>query len=192
MIRAWSSAGFPLALVLGLAALTAWLQHAVMLPDEANDGKQRHDPDYIIGNGRVVRLDEHGQLKHVTHVASMVHYPDDDSTDATSPKVIFLRKDQPPVSMSAQFAHVSADAKVVTLMREVRVERAATTDREALLAQTEKLTLFPDDERATTDNPVLITQGQSWLKGVGLDVDNKTQMYVLRSQATGQFERKRK
>lgn len=191
-MNAWSSAGFPLILILGLAALTAWLQHAVMLPDAAGDGKQRHDPDYLISGGRVIRLDENGQMKHVTHVASLTHYPDDDTTDVVSPKVVFLRKNQAPVTLSSLFGHISADGEVVTLKRDVRVERAATAESESLLARTETLTLFPDDERASTDAPVLINQGKSWLKGVGFDVDNKEQTYVLRSQAIGQFERNRK
>jgi lipopolysaccharide export system protein LptC len=191
-MKGWTGAGFPLALILGLAALTAWLQHAIMLPDEANDGKKRHDPDYLIGGGRVVRLDGNGQLQHVTHVASLTHYPDDDSTDVVSPKVIFLRKNQPPVTLSSQVGHVSADGEVVTLKQDVRIERVATADKEAMLARMETLVVFPDDERATSNDPVLITQGNSWLKGVGLDVDNDKQIYVLRSQAIGQFERKRK
>jgi hypothetical protein len=35
---------------------------------------------------------------------------------------------------------------------------------------------------------VLITQGKSWVKGVGMQVDNRLQTYVLESQATGVLE----
>ena len=51
-----------------------------------------------------------------------------------------------------------------------------------------ELTILPDDERAFTKSPVLITQGASWLKGVGMQVNNKNQTYVLESQARAVLE----
>jgi lipopolysaccharide export system protein LptC len=52
------------------------------------------------------------------------------------------------------------------------------------------LTIRPDDEKGFTKSPVRITQGKSWLTGVGMQVNNNTQTYVLESQAIGQFESK--
>jgi len=59
-----------------------------------------------------------------------------------------------------------------------------------MTAYSPDLTVFPDDEKAFTKSPVLITQGQSWLKGVGLQVDNRAQTYILESQATALLESK--
>ena len=52
------------------------------------------------------------------------------------------------------------------------------------------LTVFPDDERAFTKSPVVLTKGSSWVKGVGMQVDNKAQTYLLESQVTGLMDRK--
>ena len=52
------------------------------------------------------------------------------------------------------------------------------------------LTAFPDDETAFTKSPVLITQGKSWVKGVGMQVNNRMQTYVIESQAVGFMESK--
>ena len=38
--------------------------------------------------------------------------------------------------------------------------------------------------------PVLITQGKSWVKGVGMQIDNRAQTYVLESQAFAVLESK--
>ena len=59
-----------------------------------------------------------------------------------------------------------------------------------MTAFTPELTVLPDDEKAFTKSPVLITKGKSWLKGVGLQVDNRAQTYILESQVTAVLESK--
>ena len=56
------SAIFPLSLLLALSLLTFWLRFATELPPERHDGKHRHDPDYIVGDATLRKLDETGNL----------------------------------------------------------------------------------------------------------------------------------
>ena len=72
----------------------------------------------------------------------------------------------------------------------MRIHRPAAGRDEELTATMPDLTVFPDDERAFTKSPVLLTKGNSWLKGTGMQVNNKTQTYVLESQVTGLLESK--
>jgi len=186
----WGSALFPLTLLLALAGLTFWLRYAIELPAERNDGKTRHDPDYIIDQPYLRKLDKDGRLQYTLKATEIRHFPDDDTTDVSKPNLIYLHPDKPSVAMRGERAHVSQDGKQVDFYDNVQVERAATPTRETLLATMSSLTVRPDDETAYTKSPVLMTQGKSWLKGVGMQVDNKTQTYVLESQAVGQFESK--
>ncbi|MDQ5941384.1 MAG: lipopolysaccharide export system protein LptC, partial [Pseudomonadota bacterium] len=71
---------------------------------------------------------------------------------------------------------------------DVQIKRDATPTRAALFGYMADLTIHTEEENASTKTPVLFTQGKSWLKGVGMHIDNKTQTYVLESQAVGQFE----
>lgn len=189
-MKNWGSALFPLSILLALAALTFWLRHAIELPDERRDGMHRHDPDYIITQPQVRKLDKTGRLQYTLDAAEIRHYPDDDTTDVSKPKLVNLQPKKPPVTISAERAHVSQDGNQVDFYENVHVERAATPTQELMLAAMPDLTVRPDDEKAFTKSPVLITQGSSWLKGVGMQVDHKTQSYVLESQAVGQFESK--
>jgi len=184
----WGSALFPLAILAVLFALTFWLRHAVELPEERKDGKNRHDPDYIINQTKLLKLDKTGRLHYTMSADEIRHYPDDDTTDLSKPVIVFLHPSKPSVTMSSERAHVSANGEQVDLYENVRVLRAAAPAREAMLATTNSLTIRPDDDTAATKSPVRITQGKSWLTGVGMQVDNKTQTYVLESQALGQFE----
>ena len=59
-----------------------------------------------------------------------------------------------------------------------------------MTAHMDELTAFPDEDKAFTKSPVLITKGKSWLKGVGMQVDTRLQTYVLESQAVASLESK--
>ena len=134
------------------------------------------------------KSDETGTLRYTLTAKTLVHYPDTEGSDVQQPKVVFLKPGQPPVSLGADWAKLNSDASVVKLYRNVTLVRAATADRETLVGTAPDLTILPDAETAHTDSPVQLVQGQSWLKGKGLDVDNATMTYTLRSRVTGEFQ----
>ena len=84
----------------------------------------------------------------------------------------------------------TSDGERVDLLGNVRIFRPASGKDEELTASMDELAVFPDDETAFTKSPVLITRGRSWLKGVGMQVNNIKQTYVLESQVAGLLESK--
>ena len=189
-MKSWGSAVFPLTILLALAGLTFWLRHAIELPEESHNGKHRHDPDYIIEQAQLRKLDKTGRLQYTLNAPEIRHYPDDETTDVSKPNLTQLHPKKPSVTMNAERAHISQDGAQVDFYENVQIHRAATPKQAALLASMPDLTVRPDDGKAFTKSPVLITQGKSWLKGIGMQVDNTQQTYILESQAVGQFESK--
>ena len=187
-MKAWSTAVFPISVLTVLAGLSFWLMHATALPDEKRDGKDRHDPDYVISGMEIRKLTKDGDLQYVLQATEARHFPDDDSTEIATPHLTYLNPKKPTMYLSAQRAHVSADGETVQLNDDVRVKRDPTETRAALFGYMPDLTVQTEEETGNTESPVTFTQGASWLKGVGMHLDNKTQTYVLKSQATGQFE----
>lgn len=189
-MKHWGSALFPLSLLLALAGLTFWLRYATELTEPQRDGKNRHDPDYIISDATLRKLDQTGRLQYTLKAADIRHYPDDDSTDMLKPDLVYLHDKKPPVTMRAERGHVSKDGEQVDLYGNVRIDRPASAIDEEMTVTTPQLTVLPDDEKAYTKSPVLITHGKSWIKGVGLQMDNREQTYVLESQAVAVLESK--
>ena len=189
-MKHWGSALFPLSLLLVLTALTFWLRYATELPELRHDGKNRHDPDYIISDGTLRKLDQTGQLTYTLKASDIRHYPDDDSTYLLKANLVYLHPKKPTVTMSAEQGHLNKGGEQVDLYGDVRINRAASGKYEAMNAYMAELTVLPDDEKAFTKSPVLITQGKSWIKGVGMQVDNRAQTYVLESQAFAVLESK--
>ncbi|HPU80320.1 LPS export ABC transporter periplasmic protein LptC [Accumulibacter sp.] len=187
-MRQWSSAVLPLSILLVLLALTSWLRYATEFPEARSDGKNRHDPDYIVTDAKGRKLDPSGRLLYTLVVDEIRHYPDDDTTDFLRPNLVYLHPTRPPVTISARYGHSTAQGQRVDLSEQVEVSRAATDKDAQLLAETSELTVLTEEEKAFTRSKVLITQGNSWVQGVGMQVDNQLQTYVLESQVTGQIE----
>lgn len=189
-MKQWGSALFPLSLLAALAALSFWLRYATELPDERRDGKHRHDPDFVINDSVLRKLDSSGQLQYTLNSVDIHHYPDDDSTDMIKPHLVYLYPTRPSVTIRAERGHANKEGEQIDLYENVQITRAATAKDPEMNGYTDQLTVFPDDEKAFTKSPVLITKGQSWLKGVGLQVDSRAQTYVLESQAFAVLESK--
>ena len=186
----WGSAIFPLSLMLALASLTFWLRYATEMPEVRHDGKNRHDPDFIVSDGTLRKIDATGRLQSTLQASEIRHYPDDDSSDLTKPRLTYLYTTRPNVSIAAERGHSNKGGQQVDLYDKVQITRAASEKGEEMNGYTEQLTVLPDDEKAYTKNPVLITQGKSWVKGVGMQADTRAQTYVLESQAVAVLESK--
>ncbi|HLO62040.1 MAG TPA: LPS export ABC transporter periplasmic protein LptC [Azonexus sp.] len=190
-MKHWPSQLFPIIILSVLATLTFWLQSATEPGNDKHDGKFRHDPDGIAENFVVRRFDETGHVKYRLTGPYMVHYADDDSSELKSPVLISYRPDAPQIRVTSNFAKITSKGEVAYLWDDVRITRAATADRPELLARTPDLTVQPDAGFAFTNSQVEITQGQSWITGVGAQIDNNKSTFVLQSQVKGQYIRSR-
>ena len=191
-MKQWGSAIFPLSILFVLALLTFWLRYASELDQPKHDGKHRHDPDYIVGDAKLRKIDVTGVLKYTLTAKDIRHYPDDDSTDLIQPSILSLTPNKPPVTMSADSGHMSKDGDQVDLYGNVHIKRAASAKDQELNAYMPELTVLPDDEKAFTAHPVRITRGEaSWVTGVGMKVDYQARTYVLESQVRGVIESQR-
>jgi len=187
-MKHWGSALFPLTLLLALLGLTFWLRFVTEMPEVRRDGKHRHDPDYIVTDAKLRKFDTTGSLKYTLTAAYINHFPDDDTTEMIKPNLVSLQAKKPSTTMSADRANLSKDGEQVDLYGNVVIHRAASGKDQALTATSPTLTVFPDDEKAFTKSPVLITQGKSWVKGVGLQMDGRKQTYILESSASALLE----
>lgn len=182
-----SATVFPLILIGALAGMTYWLDLTSRAPTGVSDGKSRHDPDYMVENFEVRRFDPEGALQHTLRAPLMRHYPDDDSTVVFGPDLTYHRV--PPTLISAREGRVNSGATHIELIDEVRVTRGAYAGKPDTVLTTTHLDAYPDDELATSNMPVTITQGRTNVTGSGLEANNKTQIYVLEGPVHGIFHR---
>ena len=188
-MKQWASALFPLTLLLTLTGLTFWLRYVTEQPEIRHDGKHRHDPDYIVHDATLRKIGQTGTLEYTLKADAVLHYPDDDTLDLFKPNLVYLSNQKSPtVTITSDNAHVSDNNERIDLYDNVYIHRAATKKDAAMIGTTSTLTVFPDKEQAFTKAPVLVTQGRSWAKGIGLQMDMRAETYVIESQARAMLE----
>jgi lipopolysaccharide export system protein LptC len=186
-MRYGASQLFAIVLLALLAGLSFLLERAVAPGEIRRDGKFRHEPDAIAENLMVRQFDDEGRVKYRLTAPHMNHFPDDDSSELKKPILVHYRPDAPEVKVSGNNARVTSKGQVIFLWDDVRVVRAASSDRPAAVARMPDLTAQPDDGTAFTQSPVEITEDKSWVKGVGMNLDNNASTFVLQSQVTGLY-----
>ena len=188
MRRDRASSLFPLLLMLALAAASFWLERAVQAPAGDASAKTRHDPDFIAEDFGMTKMSASGTPEYSLSAARMLHYPDDESTDIVAPRLVQRHDDAPPILIRADRGLISRNGDEASFYGGVVVVRETGQGRRELRVQTEYLQIFPNDDVARTDKPVIITEGGSRIAGVGMQVNNKTRQFALLAQVRGTFD----
>ncbi len=181
------TAWFPLLLLAALAALTVWLNGFVQPPASARGGVVRHDPDYIVDGLSAVRMAADGRLKDTLFAEKMMHYPDDDSTHLQSPRFVSHATAQAPLTITAREALVSSEGENIYFQDNVLVKRAPYADKSELVMRTSYLHVIPDNNTARTDRAVTITDANTVVTAVGLELNNETRVLKLLSKVKGTY-----
>lgn len=186
-MKNWSGQIFPITLLALIAGLSFWLQASLTPTESAIPRGDDGTPDAYAENFQIRRHDDDGQLKYRLSAPHMKHFPHDDSSEIRNPELIAYRKNAPPVTVTADQARVTAQGENIVLTETVRIVRAETPEKPALIAETSLLNVMPDTGQAHTDQPVHITQGASWISGIGAHIDNNASTFELKSQVRGQY-----
>ena len=146
--------------------------------------------DYQLYDFQVVVLDEQGTEAFTLRAPHMARQPADESMDLAQPLFLFPAGDgaegDARWEMRSRTAWVSPEGTEVRLVGDVRAEGPGDDGTTTVLT-TERLDVFPQDDRASTDLPVRIERASSILRGRGLQVDLATKHYVLLSDVETRY-----
>jgi lipopolysaccharide export system protein LptC len=181
------TAWFPLLLLMVLAGLTFWLDRFVQAPGSSRGAAARHDPDYIVDGLSAVRMNPDGKIKYTLAAEKMVHYPDDDSTRLQSPRFVNYAAELAPVTITAREALVSGEGENIYFHNDVHVTRAPYAEKSRLEMRTSYLHVIPDDNLARTDRAVTITDANTIVTAVGLELNSETRVLKLLSRVKGTY-----
>lgn len=181
-VRHW----LPLLPLLGLLAVTYWLNQQVQL-DTPAEGKKLHIPDAIMENFSALSLDEQGRRKGTMAGRKMLHYPDDDSSEIIQPHLTSHAANRPPLHLTAHKGVVLNKGEEVILQQAVLVRREPTPEAREMRMYTEQLRALPDKDWCGTDLPVRMEQGQDVMSAVGMEMNNQTQQVWLRANIRADY-----
>ena len=178
---------FPLALMTSLALLTFWLERTVQ-EGEAPSQLRRHDPDYIVNNFTTTTYNRDGAAESVLSAEKMLHFPDDDSTELVSPRVLHAKPDEPRYTVRAERGALSSGGDEIFLYENVVLVREADASRPEARMTTEFLHILRDRSLVRTDRPVKIVEGNRSLSGRGMEYNNESRQFELHHDVVARFE----
>ena len=177
---------FPLALMTSLALLTFWLERTVH-EDERPPQLRRHDPDYVVNNFTTTTYTRDGAAESVLSAEKMLHFPDDDSTELFSPRVLHAKPEEPRYTVRAERGALSRDGDEIFLYENVVLVREADAGRPETRMTTEFLHILRDRSLVRTDRLVKIVEGGRSLEGRGMEYNNASRELVLRADVIARF-----
>ena len=181
------SRAMPLLMLLALAILTFWLDQKVQQPPDSGDPALRHDPDFVVEGFTSTRMNPDGTRRYILSAKKMTHYPDDLSTQLLSPDFLYFDSVRAPVKIRADTGDVSANGENAYFNGNVRLVREPYPDHQELVITTTYLHIIPDQDRAETDKPATLTEGNSTVDSVGLEFDKQKDSLKLLSQVKAHY-----
>jgi len=178
----------PLVMMVLLAALTLWLEYAVRDRSGGGPGLVKHEPDAIVENFTIDRLDESGNLRYTFSAPKMAHFPDNESGEVLYPRLVQVADDGGNFTATANRGVVNRMGEEAFLYGKVEISREATAVDPGFRVSTEFLHVLAEQGISRTDRTVTITDGRSTLTGVGMVVDEKKRQFSLSSQVRGVFD----
>ena len=182
---------FPLLLMASLALLTFWLDHQVQVEGGDHPSLRRHDPDYLVTNFTTTTYNRDGQAVTSLAAAQMQHYPDDDSTDVTAPRLVQSKPDQPRYTVQADRGQISREGDEIFLYDHVVLLRDADAKEPAAKVTTSFLHILRDRALLRTDREVQFQEEGRLLTGRGMEYHTDTRELFLHSDVRARFDPKK-
>jgi lipopolysaccharide export system protein LptC len=178
----------PMALV-AVLALATWVmvERARIQRDAGSQPTSPLNPDFIVENLRLSKLNPAGEVQTLLSAQRMVHIPQTNTATLTEPRIMSLRADSPPLSISARRGESLRQSEQVNFYDDVIVQRAAAAQTPAMTLHTEQLLVRPGDDMASSEASFTFTRGDTLLQGQGFELNHSFRTLVIRQQARGIF-----
>jgi lipopolysaccharide export system protein LptC len=170
-----------LAVVLVGAAVWQWRQQQV--PPVAAPLRS----DYVLRDFEMTALDSTGTESFTVRGPYLQRDVGGRSISLVQPRFSFPDADGGRWDARSDAAWVSPDADRVELLDQVRMVGPPSPAGISARLETERLTVFPDLNQASSEHVVTLTQGDSILTGTGLRADMQAKRFQLLSDVKGRY-----
>ncbi|MCW8919223.1 MAG: LPS export ABC transporter periplasmic protein LptC [Gammaproteobacteria bacterium] len=176
-------AAFALLLVL----LGNWLaEQGVKRVDKALAPEPLVQRDYYLNDVTITELDEQGQPQHRLQARQLNHFSATEQTELQQPDLEIFEKNKVIWHVMADHGRLDQLHDEVLLQGKVRLTQSGV--QAPLRLTTPALRIQPKRGRAETDQPVTLTQGNSRVRAVGMQLEQPEQRLLLLSQVRGRYE----
>ena len=117
-------------------------------------------------------------------------YHEEQRSEFELPNIVIYRNNGNKIFANALKGQTHDDNNVITLIGDVKINQPKTeSESYTLEILTDKLTVFPKDQRATTDAPVTAIRGPQMVTALGMTLDLNNQVLHLHNNVKGRYDR---
>lgn len=178
----WRGALTVILLVTAIAAGWAILRERASL---RATGQAEARPDYILHDFEIISLNQEGREGFTLHGPRLARTPGSKEIDIAQPVFTFPDKHGARWRSRSATGWVDGAGNEIRLRGNVLLDSADGSHRTRV--QTEALNVYRDRNRATSDQPVTITQPGATIRGRGLEADLDNQRVTLKSEVRGTY-----
>lgn len=158
-----------------LAFGSLWLLQVMQRDDGQISGDPlSKEPDYIVEKFSFVRMTPEGKPRYLFYGGKLTHRPFDDTSLVERPIMQNMTPGEQPMTINAREALIRHKDNQVDLRGKVDIVRPATAAAQAMRLKTEALTVFPDEDRMSSNTSVQMTLDSSVITGAGMEASNAT------------------
>lgn len=162
---------YPLIALTVIAGASLWLERATRVDEPAADKAVQTGPDFSATRTRIVGFAKDGSQRYELLADQLSHFPADDTTQLELPRLTVFRDDM-RFHVTADRGKVLPGGEQVDLAGDVHARRTRGEGLPELELNSEALSVWPDPQRARTDQPVRLTQGNTTANALGMESDN--------------------
>ncbi|MDE3738444.1 MULTISPECIES: LPS export ABC transporter periplasmic protein LptC [Pseudomonas] len=170
-----------------LVALGYWNISPESFMDRSPAAGSENAIDFYVENGKSTQFQEDGKIHYELTATHLEHIKATDVTLLTSPDLLLHRGTAFPWHVQSERGEVGPEGKQVELIDKVRVARTDAKGRPTLLT-TSRLTVFPDEEYAQTQQAVRIEAANGVTTAQGMKAYLNDSRMILQSNVRGQHE----
>jgi lipopolysaccharide export system protein LptC len=175
------------AILLAVVTVTSYWYSREMRRPTSRTPPTPGTPDFIVDRVVLTQFDDRGQARYKLFAEELSYFNENDDIELARPRLVSLLPDQPQLQASSARARVTNGGAQVLMQGDVLLQRAAAANRPALTIRTERMTAIPDEERFSSDVPVLIEQGGTRLAGAAMDYDNLARVLTVGGGLRGEL-----
>ncbi|MBV6273326.1 LPS export ABC transporter periplasmic protein LptC [Alcaligenaceae bacterium CGII-47] len=169
--------------LLALLVIGTWWAADYTLRSVTIDPPRRitHERDSWSEHFVMIRTDPTGIAINRLEGNYMEHYPDTDAYEVTHARAIGQQPGNPITIGTSDKAVLDQNGERIVMTGHAHLHRLADAERKALDVRSEVLTLKPNEDLVYTDQPALVINGQSTMRGTGMRYDNHTRQLTVYS-----------
>lgn len=180
-------------LIMGLLALGTWwlVRNAPKPLSSGTEKAVRHDPDYFLKDFVIKNFESSGRLKSRLNGTTGEHFPDTDTLEIQDARMLSFTPDGRKTIGSSNRALSNGDGSEIQMFGQAVITREpvpATATQKALPAmqlESEFLQLWPNEERASTNKPVVMTRGSDKFTGDSMQYGHLDQILQMQGRVKG-------